>query len=170
MGSQQTRSGSGQGSMQGMDHGNMAATGGARRSGRGEMAGMDHGQMAGMNAGGNPGGSGRPAQEMNHGNMAGMDHGQMQSTQGRTTGQGGMQGMQHGNMPGMQGQAGTRANMPGMQHAAGGMPNDPGTRKLLTLVGDLVQDPVVQRRIQADPELREDWQDPGVRRIVTGQP
>lgn len=62
----------------------------------------------------------------------------------------------------------------GMQHGRPGagapLPAGPGTDKLLTLVGELVRDPVVRERIQEDPALREGWSDPGVRRIVTRAP
>jgi hypothetical protein len=44
------------------------------------------------------------------------------------------------------------------------------TDKLLTLVGELVRDSAVQREIRKDPALREAWEDPGVRRVVTQQP
>lgn len=43
---------------------------------------------------------------------------------------------------------------------------NPAEDKLLTLVGALVQDSVVQRRIEQDSVLRALWRDPGVRRIV----
>ena len=47
---------------------------------------------------------------------------------------------------------------------------DRATDKLLTLVGELVRDPAVQQEIRDDPALREAWEDPGVRRVVTKQP
>lgn len=43
---------------------------------------------------------------------------------------------------------------------------DAGMQKLLTLVAELVQDSVVQRRIEMDPALRQLWREPGVRRIL----
>jgi hypothetical protein len=49
-------------------------------------------------------------------------------------------------------------------------PADAATAKLLDLAAELVRDPVVQREIQQDPELREAWSDPAVRRVVTQQP
>ncbi len=55
-------------------------------------------------------------------------------------------------------------------HAQATAATDEGTRKLLELAGELVRDPVVQREIQRDPELREAWSDPGVRRVITGRP
>lgn len=54
---------------------------------------------------------------------------------------------------------------PGGSAIASGDPTA-DTEKLLTLVAELVQDSVVQRRIQEDPVLREKWQDPAVRRII----
>jgi hypothetical protein len=50
------------------------------------------------------------------------------------------------------------------------VPADRATDKLLTLVGELVRDPAVQQQIREDPALREAWEDPGVRRVVTKQP
>jgi len=50
------------------------------------------------------------------------------------------------------------------------VPTDRATDKLLTLVGELVRDPAVQAEIREDPALREAWEDPGVRRVVTRQP
>ncbi|HEX8673873.1 MAG TPA: hypothetical protein VF710_18390, partial [Longimicrobium sp.] len=47
---------------------------------------------------------------------------------------------------------------------------DRATDKLLSLVGELVRDPAVQQEIRDDPALREAWEDPGVRRVVTKQP
>ncbi|HEV2150068.1 MAG TPA: hypothetical protein VGR37_21910, partial [Longimicrobiaceae bacterium] len=58
----------------------------------------------------------------------------------------------------------------GQPRAAGAVPPGEGTEKLLTLVQELVQDPVVQRRIQNDSALREAWTDPGVRRIILQEP
>ncbi|MEW5926092.1 MAG: hypothetical protein AB1941_01265 [Gemmatimonadota bacterium] len=40
----------------------------------------------------------------------------------------------------------------------------------MALVGQLVQDSVVQRRIRQDPVLREQWQDPGVRQVILRRP
>ena len=47
---------------------------------------------------------------------------------------------------------------------------DAGTQKLLNLASELVRDPAVQREIQQDPELRQAWSDPAVRRVITRQP
>jgi hypothetical protein len=41
-----------------------------------------------------------------------------------------------------------------------------GTDKLMALVAELVRDSVVQRRIQRDSVLREQWGDPGVRQVI----
>jgi hypothetical protein len=61
--------------------------------------------------------------------------------------------------------------MPHAGHgAAAAAPADEATRKLLTLAGELVRDPVVQREIQRDSVLREAWSDPDVRRVVTQRP
>jgi hypothetical protein len=38
--------------------------------------------------------------------------------------------------------------------------------KLLELVRSLTADPAVQRRIEADPALRELWSEPGVRQRI----
>ena len=95
---------------------------------------------------------------------------------------GAMAGMDHSNMPGMQG-----GSAPAARPAAGGMPGmnmpsagaggravqpggDPGMQKLQTLVAELVQDSVVQRRIRQDPELRDAWSDPQVRQEVLARP
>ena len=42
----------------------------------------------------------------------------------------------------------------------------PGTDKLVTLVAELVQDSVVQRRIEQDSILRRQWQDSGDRHVI----
>ena len=42
----------------------------------------------------------------------------------------------------------------------------PGMDKLMTLVAELVRDSVVQRRIAQDPVLREQWENPAVRRVL----
>ena len=42
----------------------------------------------------------------------------------------------------------------------------PGMDKLMTLVAELVQDSVVQRRIEQDSILRRQWEDSGVRQII----
>jgi hypothetical protein len=42
----------------------------------------------------------------------------------------------------------------------------PGMDKLMTLVAELVQDSVVQRRIEQDSILRRQWEDLGVRQII----
>jgi uncharacterized protein involved in copper resistance len=145
--------------MPGMQHDTMSGAGGAGamnhgagRGGTGAMAGMDHSQMemGGRSAG-----------------MQGMDHSRMAAS-GET-----MAGMQHGNMQGMQ--HGTM-NMPAEQgmsrpaSAADLLGAGEGTEKLLTLVRELVRDPVVQQQIQQDPALRQAWADPGVREIILREP
>ena len=47
---------------------------------------------------------------------------------------------------------------------------EPAADPLLSLVRELVEDPVVQRAIQADPELREGWSDPSVREAILQTP
>ncbi len=116
--------------------------------------------------------------------MQGMDHSSMAGMQSSAGQRGTMQGMNHGamNMPGQQ-QAGQMAGMDhsgmsGMQPSRGGaaaqgspLGADQGTRKVQQLVTELVEDPVVRQRIQADSVLRNRWQDPGVRRVLlTTQP
>lgn len=64
---------------------------------------------------------------------------------------------------------GTPTSHAGHGAAASGGADD-ATRKLLTLAGELVKDPVVQRQIQRDSALREAWSDPDVRRVVTKRP
>jgi len=45
-----------------------------------------------------------------------------------------------------------------------------GMAKLMELVRSLTQDPAVQRRIQADADLRELWSEPGVRQRILPTP
>ena len=98
--------------------------------------------------------------------MAGMDHAQM------TT-------LPAGEIPAPRpGLAPTSANpitptMPGMDHAAmAGMQmapselDQPGSDQLLTLISELVRDPIVRRAIEADPALREVWADTSVTRTI----
>ena len=42
-----------------------------------------------------------------------------------------------------------------------------GAEELLGLVRALVQDSVVRQAIRADPALREAWEDPSVRAVIT---
>lgn len=83
------------------------------------------------------------------GNMQGMNHGAMNMPPQQQGGQ--MAGMDHTGMSGIQG---------------GALGADQGTRKVQQLVTELVEDPVVRQRIQADSVLRNRWQDPGVRRVL----
>jgi uncharacterized protein involved in copper resistance len=148
----------------------------------------DHG-MAGMNHGAAPAGpaGSTPMQGMDHGAMAGMDHSRMggmrhdqtphgQTAQTRGMDHSSMPGMQHGamNVPGGDGMRRDGA-MPGMDHsrmdgmeqsAAGVRWDDAGMEKLRLLVAELVRDPSVQARIQADSVLRRRWEDEGVRRVL----
>lgn len=145
------------------------------------MAGMDHSQMASENA--------RSAAQ----SMAGMDHSQMNMPSGRpaATSRSAI-GMQNHNMPmGNQSQPSARdahAGMtmtPGMTaqpvspdpHAGMDMdpvdqpvPDDVAMEKLRALVAELVRDPEVQARIQADPALRALWEDLGVRQYLLKRP
>jgi uncharacterized protein involved in copper resistance len=145
--------------------------------------------MAGMNHGAAPAGAAgsTPMQGMDHGAMAGMDHPRMggmrhDQTQHGQTAQ--TRGMDHSRMPGMRhgamnvpGGDGMRRDgaMPGMDHsridrmeqsAAGVRSDDAGMEKLRLLVAELVRDPAVQARIQADSVLRRRWEDEGVRRVL----
>ncbi|CAN5682752.1 hypothetical protein BH23GEM8_BH23GEM8_02580 [soil metagenome] len=145
--------------MAGMDHG--AAPAGA--AGSTSMEGMDHGAMAGMD----------------HSRMGGMQHGQTQhgqTAQPRGMDHSSMPGIQHGtmNVPGGDGMRRDGA-MPGMDHSRmdgmeqrpAGVPwDDAGMEKLLLLVAELVRDPAVQARIQADSVLRRRWEDEGLRRVL----
>jgi hypothetical protein len=58
----------------------------------------------------------------------------------------------------------------GQHTSPAAMPAGEGMDKILTLVQELVQDSVVQQRIQRDSALREAWADPAVRRVVLQQP
>jgi hypothetical protein len=129
-----------------MDHSNMP---GMQTSGA-PMAGMDHSAMAGPPRGGTAaGGAAQGMAEMDHANMPGMQTGNASPRQSAP-----MAGMDHSAMPGMQQTSGAAA-------AA-----DPGAEKLRMLVAQLVQDSVVQRRIQQDSALREAWSKPVVRQEV----
>ena len=66
--------------------------------------------------------------------------------------------------------SGARPTAPSAPRSVAPAEADSATAKVLALVAGLVRDSVVQRRIQADPELRAAWQDPNVRRIVTRAP
>ena len=137
--------------MQGMDHSNMPGMQPSARQG-GNMQGMDHSNMAGMQPSPGQGGT-----------MQGMDHGAMNMPGQQQPGQ--MAAMDHSGMSGMQPRQGGAA--------AQGAPlgADQGTRKVQQLVTELVEDPVVRQRIQADSVLRNRWQNPGVRRVLlTPQP
>ncbi|MBA2556153.1 MAG: hypothetical protein H0V12_02215 [Chloroflexi bacterium] len=169
--------------MAGMDHG--AAPAGA--AGSTSMEGMDHGAMAGMDhsrMGGMQHGQTQHAQTaqtpgMDHSRMGGMQHGQTQhgqTAQPRGMDHSSMPGIQHGTMN-VRGGDGMRRDgaMPGMDHSRmdgmeqrpAGVPwDDAGMEKLLLLVAELVRDPAVQARIQADSVLRRRWEDEGLRRVL----
>lgn len=174
-----------QGSMQGMDHSRMNMGGGAS----GAAAGIDHAQMGHTTAA--PRGGAQPMMDRsrmsargNGATVGGMDHSQMSmGSRGTPRPSAGTAGTEHGAMTMPQSRSGS---VPVMQHGAMSMPRRPGmtgmgeapallpanegTEKLLTLVGALVRDPVVQQEIQQDPALREAWADPDVREIVLRQP
>lgn len=79
--------------------------------------------------------------------------------------------MGHATATGAQPVSATTHAAMGHGSATGTQPaEDRATDKLLTLVGELVRDPAVQQEIREDPALREAWEDPGVRRVVTKQP
>lgn len=173
------------GPMPGMDHGAAAPAGGhqamdhAARPPASRHAGMDHGPAAG----------GAP----DHARMPGMRHeGPARAGHaGHTRAGRGVSpdhaGMGHGNAasPGMRhggGHAPVRpsehAGMTGMRHDGARETHavHPGSQaasaaddKLLRLAAELVQDPAVRARIEADSALRGDWRDAGVRRVITGQ-
>ncbi len=145
-----------------------------------DMAGMDHGGMSGQSE----------MPEMDHGavpegqatadGMEGMDHSQMPGMSGtQRPAPDGSSEMDHSQMSRMEDQAAPPENMQGMDHsgmagmrheAAAASPLD-GMDKLRMLVAELVKDPVVQQEIQSDSVLREQWTDPGVRRVILqGQP
>ena len=90
----------------------------------------------------------------------------MQPTPGATT------QMQH-QMPMPQSQPG-RTNPPaGMQMAPPEDPPEPedvALEKIRALVAELVRDPRIQTRIQADTVLRRLWQDPGVQQYLMKRP
>jgi hypothetical protein len=113
-----------------------------------DMGGMDHSRME---AAGDRNRAATPAATR----MAETDHRSMNMSGQPTT----MQGMDHAGMSGMQ------------SGAAAGLPaDDAGMEKLRALVAELVQDPVVQARIQADSALRQRWADEGVRRVLLNRP
>ena len=81
-----------------------------------------------------------------------------------------MAGMDHGaQQPGAPANAaGSHAGMQ-MGRPAGAAASSPGDEKLLNLAAELLRDPQVQARVQADTALRRRWQDPEVRRVITSQ-
>jgi hypothetical protein len=167
----------GGGAMAGMDHSRMPA-GNARA---GSMSGMDHSAMT------RPG-SGSQA-------MAGMDHSRMNMPSNRraaasaaTSGMPnhtmpmGDQSPQSGRdphagmvmTPGMSAQPAPPDTHEGMEMedepAEKPLPDDVAMEKLRALVAELVRDPDVLARIQADPALRALWQNPGVRQYLLKRP
>ena len=190
----------GGGSMQGMDHSRMpgmsgtaggAAPRGGERVGPSRMAGMrpaagtadrsmqgmDHSRMAMPS-----GGSGRPQGSTA---MQGMDHSRMQmDTPQRRASQSdnSTAAMDHANMAAAPGvtapvRPGNARPARDADHAQHGAVSRVAVQvpeadaKLYRLAGRLVQDPLVQRQVQADSMLRNRWQDPGVRAILlTAEP
>ena len=164
------------GAMAGMDHSQMR-TGNART---GAMAGMDHSAMTQPRRGSQ--------------SMAGMDHSQMNMPGAqRSASSRSATGMQNHNMSmGNQAQQSARDPHAGMTMAPGisaqpapadphaGMqmeepgelplPDDVAMEKLRALVAELVRDPEVLARIQADSTLRVLWQDTGVRQYLMKRP
>lgn len=162
--------------MAGMDHSQMRAA----NARSGSMAGMDHSAMTQRSTGSQ--------------SMAGMDHSQMNMPSAqRSASSRSATGMQNHNMP-MGNQAPQSARDPhagltmtpgisaqpappdphaGMEMEEAGeppLPDDVAMEKLRALVAELVRDPKVQARIQADPALRALWQDPGVRQYLLKRP
>lgn len=147
----QSARGRGEQAMAGMDHSQMRTT---TPRGQQSMAGMDHSQMN------MPAARQQPTPQMDHSRM------NMQPTPGATT------QMQH-QMPMPQSQPG-RTNPPaGMQMAPPEDPPEPedvALEKIRALVAELVRDPRIQTRIQADTVLRRLWQDPGVQQYLMKRP
>lgn len=162
-----------------------------------EMAGMDHSQTASGDARSEPmtgmNHSALTARSATSQSMAGMDHSRMNMPSGRPSAASrSATGMQNHNMPmGNQSQPSARdahagmAMTPGMAaqpvppdpHAGMEMepvdqpaPDDVAMEKLRALVAELVRDPEVLARIQADPTLRALWEDPGVRQYLLKRP
>ncbi len=145
----------------------------------GQQGQMQHGrtQAAG---GGHAGHGATPARTtaMNHANMPGMQHGTATGTHGVQHGGASTprhEGMQHGAAaPGaprmdhsrMQGMDHSRMGAGTTQGAPRAQADDAGMEKLRMLVAELVQDSVIQARIQANPELRRRWENEGVRRVL----
>lgn len=159
-----------------MDHSRMQA--GNARSG--SMSGMDHSAMT------------QPSRASQ--SMAGMDHSKMNmpSTQ-RSATSGSTSGMPNHTMPtrnpaqpsagdphaGMVMTPGSSAQPSSPDPHAGmemgepaepPLPDDVAMEKLRALVAELVRDPKVLARIQADPTLRVLWEDPGVRQYLLKRP
>lgn len=171
--------------MPGMDHSQMGGMPGAVA--QANAGAVDHSGMPGMSV------------ATTQSSTGAVDHSRMPGMPGAGAQPGGV-AADHAGMPGMPGdrsQPGAvvadHAQMPGMpqarqqptgamEHAqaaeisnvqprADALPtDDAGAQKLLVMVARLVQDPVVQARIQSDPDLRERWTDEGVRRAVLDLP
>lgn len=186
--------------MAGMDHSAMSSgrTEGMthRMPAAGEMPGMDHSQMRGANTrSGSMAGMDHSAMKQRSASsqsMAGMDHSQMNMPAARRSAPNrSATGMQNHNMsmgnqqpardphagmtmtPGISAQPAPPDPHAGMQMDEPGeppLPDDVAMEKLRALVAELVRDPDVQARIQADPTMRTLWQDAGVRQYLLKRP
>lgn len=149
-----TKQGGGGGSMGGMDHSKMQQNTAVR--GQPSMPGMNHPKMS-RNA---PGTKQQP--------MAGMDHPAMNMHPAT----GGSMQMQH-QMPMHEmrpGQANPPAGMqmpPPEQLAA---PDDAAMEKLRAIVAELLRDPKILARIEADTALKRRWQDPRIQQYLMKRP
>lgn len=135
------------GGVQGTDHG--AAAG--RSAAAAGAGGADHSaHAAAAGPGRTAGAAGQAMDHSRHTAAASLAGGQTAAARSHA-------GMAH--VPA--GSSGRTGSLP-----AGHAQHDEVEDKLMMLVAELVQDSVVQLRIQQDPVLREQWQDPGVRQII----
>ncbi len=126
---------------------------------------MDHAAMAEADRSDPTNTSGEHPMDHEPADIEQMDHGQMDSSPAQSA----SPVMDHAHSP-----AGGTQDSSGPAHTMDGMPAGARTVEhgdpLLMLVRALVQDSVVQRKIEGDPILREAWSDPGVRDVILEQP
>lgn len=147
--------------MAGMDHSAMTA-GQPAGQGAAAMSGMDHSRMDMANT--RPNASGRAAAAM-------PDHNMPMGNRSQSSARDPHAGMAM--TPGLSAQPAPPEPHAGMNMAEPAeelLPDDVGMEKLRALIAELVRDPEVLARIQADPALRELWQDPGVRQYLLKRP
>ncbi|MBW3630547.1 MAG: hypothetical protein KY464_14785 [Gemmatimonadetes bacterium] len=158
-------------------------------------SGMDHSTMAGGDHSAPAGAATRRADATAAAQDHSAAGHQMSPAAGVSRGSASAAAMNHASMPGMQRASTTAAGPPADPHAghtpaaapgaagrdsrpalrssppggagAATLAADSATARLLTLARELVDDPVVQQRIEQTPALREAWSDPAVRRILT---